>query len=66
MSFRIRERRDRGAEVAEGYPVKLARYGAPTLAAFAWTGTRCLFDACGFEVVGNPDGGKHRVRRRLG
>jgi hypothetical protein len=26
---------------------------------------RRLFDACGFEVVGNPDGGKQRVRRRI-
>jgi hypothetical protein len=24
----------------------------------AWIGTRRLFDACGFEIVGNPDGGK--------
>jgi GNAT superfamily N-acetyltransferase len=57
--------RKRGAEIAEGYPVKPARDGAPTPAAFAWTGTRRLFDACGFEGVGNPDGGKQRVRRRL-
>jgi hypothetical protein len=38
--------------------------GAPR-AAFARTGTRPLFDACGFEVVGNPDGGKQRVRKRM-
>ena len=57
--------RDRGAEVAEGYPVKPARDGAPTPAAFAWTGTRHLFDAYGFAVVGNRDGGKQRVRWRL-
>ena len=57
--------RGRGAEIAEGYPVKPARDGTPTPAAFAWTGTRRLFDACGFAVVGNPDGGKQRVRKRL-
>ena len=34
-------------------------------AAFAWTGTHRLFAACGFEVVGNPDGGKRWVRRRI-
>jgi len=34
-------------------------------AAFAWTGTRRLFAACGFEVVGNPDGGKQRMRKRI-
>ena len=49
----------------KGYPVKPARDGAPTPAAFAWTGTRRLFDAYGFKVVGNPDGGKQRVRKRL-
>jgi len=57
--------RGRGVEIAEGYPVKPARDGAPTPAAFAWTGTRRLFDACGFAVVGNPDGGKQRVRKLL-
>jgi hypothetical protein len=31
----------------------------------AWTGTHRLFAACGFAVVGNPDGGKQRVRKRL-
>jgi len=31
----------------------------------ARTGTRRLFDACGFAVVGNPDGGKQRVRKRI-
>ena len=57
--------RRRGAEIVEGYPVKPARDGAPTPAAFAWIGTRRLFGACGFAVVGNPDGGKQRVRKRL-
>jgi hypothetical protein len=40
-------------------------YGTLFTAAFAWTDPRRLFDACGFEVVGNPDGGKRRVRKRL-
>jgi hypothetical protein len=37
----------------------------PTPAAFAWTDPRRLFDAYGFAVVGNPDGGKQRVRKRI-
>ena len=45
--------------------MKPARDGAPTPAAFAWTGTRRLFAACGFAVVVNPDGGKQRVRMRM-
>jgi hypothetical protein len=35
----------------------------PSLA--AWTTPHRLFDACSFEVVGNPDGGKQRVRKGL-
>lgn len=55
----------RGAKLAEGYPVKPAKSGAPTPAAFAWTGTRPLFAAAGFKVVGNRSGGKQRVRKAL-
>jgi len=33
--------------------------------ALARTATRRLFYACGFEVVGNPEGGKKRVRKGL-
>jgi hypothetical protein len=51
--------------LAEGYPVKPAKDGKPLPAAFAWTGTRSLFAGAGFEVVGNPEGGKARVRRFL-
>jgi GNAT superfamily N-acetyltransferase len=58
----LEQLRLRGAEVVEGYPVKPASDGAPLPAAFAWTGTRGLFEAFGFEVVGNPDGAKQRVR----
>ncbi|MHB8873350.1 MAG: GNAT family N-acetyltransferase [Myxococcaceae bacterium] len=54
-----------GARLAEGYPAKPPKSGEPLPAAFAWTGTRSLFAAAGFEVVGNRDGGKQRVRRAL-
>jgi len=53
-----------GGEIVEGYPVKPARSGKHLPGAFAWTGTRPMFASQGFEVVGNPDGGKQRVRRR--
>jgi GNAT superfamily N-acetyltransferase len=48
----------------EGYPSKPDAEGRyiPT---FAWTGTRSLFQKAGFEVVGNRDGGKQRVRLEL-
>jgi len=55
-----------GVTVVEGYPVKPPKDGTPLPAAFAWTGTRSLFAGAGFEVVGNPDGGKQRVRIELG
>jgi hypothetical protein len=42
--------------------VKPAKDGAPSPAAFAWTGTRRLFAQHGFKVVGNREGGKQRVR----
>ena len=54
-----------GGKIAEGYPVKRAKDGKPLPGAFAWTGTRPMFDAQGFEVVGNRDGGKQRVRLEL-
>lgn len=57
--------RERGAELVEGYPAKPPASGAPLPAAFAWTGTRRLFEAAGFEVVGNAEGAKARVRLRL-
>jgi GNAT superfamily N-acetyltransferase len=52
------------AEVVEGYPSKPGPDGryVPT---FAWTGTQSLFEKAGFQVVGNPDGGRQRVRREL-
>jgi GNAT superfamily N-acetyltransferase len=57
--------RRRGGEIAEGYPVKPCKNGGKTPAAFAWTGTRSLFAKQGFVVVGNPDGGKQRVRKEI-
>lgn len=57
--------RGRGAEIAEGYPAKSYSKGKPIPAAFAWTGTRSLFEAAGFRVVGNRSGGKQRVRKEL-
>ena len=61
----LEQLRRRGARIAEGYPVKPPRDGRPLPGAFAWTGTRSMFAACGFEVVGNPEGSKQRVRRIL-
>lgn len=52
-----------GAPLAEGYPVKPSRAGSAIPAAFAWTGTRALFEACGFEAVGAADRAKQRFRR---
>jgi GNAT superfamily N-acetyltransferase len=57
--------RRRGVRVVEGYPVRPAVDGKKTAAAFAWTGTRSLFEAAGFQVVGNPEGGRQRVRKIL-
>lgn len=55
----------RGGAIAEGYPVKPPADGKPLPAAFAWTGTRSLFAGKGFAIVGNPEGGKARVRKSL-
>lgn len=55
----------KGARLAEGYPVRPNDPAQPIPAAFAWTGTRALFDAAGFTLAGNEDGGKQRVRKKL-
>lgn len=65
LAHAVRAIEERGGKIVEGYPVKPHTGGKPTPAAFAWTGTRALFAQAGFEVVGNPDGGKQRVRRML-
>lgn len=53
-----------GAACAEGYPSKPDKTGR-YIDTFAWTGTRSLFQKAGFVVVGNPEGGKVRVRKVL-
>lgn len=55
----------RGAEVAEGYPVKQNTAGAKIPDAFAWTGTRSLFEKAGFRLAGSPGAGKLRMRKSL-
>jgi GNAT superfamily N-acetyltransferase len=52
-------------KIVEAYPSKPDKDGR-YVATFAWTGTQSLFQKAGFEVVGNPDGGKQRVRKCLG
>jgi len=52
----------RGAEIAEGYPVKA---GARVPAAFAYTGVTSMFDACGFAVAEARPKGKQRYRKVL-
>jgi GNAT superfamily N-acetyltransferase len=61
----LRAMKQMGAEIAEGYPVNPYDYGKKIPPAFAWTGTRPMFKKAGFKVVGNPDGGKQRVRKKL-
>lgn len=51
-----------GAAVAEGYPVNL-KAGQRLPNAFAWTGTRSLFAAAGFELAGPGSTSKVRMRR---
>jgi GNAT superfamily N-acetyltransferase len=54
--------RKAGAEVAEGYPVNL-KPGQRLPSAFAWTGTRSLFERAGFELAGPGSTSKVRMRR---
>lgn len=65
LAAAVEQIRARGAEIAEGYPVRPKKAGQAIPAAFAWTGTRALFDAAGFAVAGNEGGGKERVRLAL-
>ncbi len=62
LAFAIAAMRARGATIVEGYPVKPAKDGKPSPAAFAWTGTVSLFEKHGFVAVGKRDGGKQRMR----
>jgi hypothetical protein len=52
----------RGAEIAEGYPVKV---GQRLPAAFAYTGVTSMFGACGFAVAEARPKGKQRYRKVL-
>ena len=52
----------RGAEIVEGYPVKV---GQRLPAAFAYTGVTSMFDACGFAVAEARPKGKQRYRKVL-
>lgn len=60
----LRIMKARGVEIAEGYPSKPDRNGR-YIAAFSWTGTISLFEKAGFVNVGNPEGGKRRVRKQI-
>jgi GNAT superfamily N-acetyltransferase len=62
----VKALRARGAEIAEGYPVRPAKPGEKIPHAFAWVGTRALFEKAGFQVVGNAGGSKERMRLELG
>lgn len=62
----VAEMRRQGARLVEGYPVKPTASGAPMPAAFAYTGTRSLFEAAGFRPeAGTTEHGRLRVRRAL-
>jgi GNAT superfamily N-acetyltransferase len=65
LAHAVKSLGQRGVEVIEGYPVKPARQGQKTPDAFAWTGTRAMFEACGFELVGSPSTSKLRMRKKL-
>jgi GNAT superfamily N-acetyltransferase len=52
----------RGAEIAEGYPVRL---GKRQPAAFVYTGVTSMFEACGFAVAEARPKGKQRYRKVL-
>jgi GNAT superfamily N-acetyltransferase len=64
LTHALRAMKKRGAGIAEAYPSKPGRDGR-YIAAFSWTGTMSLFEKAGFVVVGNPEGGKRRVRKEL-
>ncbi|MGH7946483.1 MAG: GNAT family N-acetyltransferase, partial [Opitutaceae bacterium] len=56
----VKSLRQRGAEIAEGYPVNLKRSDLRLPNAFAWTGIRALFEAAGFKLAGSGDTSKVR------
>ncbi|WP_395711817.1 GNAT family N-acetyltransferase [Reyranella sp.] len=54
--------RRRGGTVVEAYPVRPGKFGKSIPAAFAYTGTIPMFEAAGFQPVGERDRGKQRMR----
>ncbi|MEX0734333.1 MAG: hypothetical protein WDZ66_12225 [Steroidobacteraceae bacterium] len=60
----VKSLRQRGVEIAEGYPVNLKRRGQRLSNAFAWTGTRARFESAGFEFAGSGNSSKVRMRRK--
>lgn len=63
LNFAVKYLQKVGANIIEGYPVKIKSGKMP--AAFAWTGTVAIFKKLGFGPVGKKDGGKQRMRRSL-
>ena len=63
LAHALKSLKKRGAKVAEGYPVNL-KPGQRLPNAFAWTGTRGLFERAGFELAGSGATSKLRMRRR--
>lgn len=66
LAAAMRRMAELGVERAEGYPVKPPTSGARIPPAFAYTGTRSLFESAGFALEpGSEAHGKQRVRKRL-
>jgi GNAT superfamily N-acetyltransferase len=63
LAHALKSLRRLGAPVAEGYPVNL-KTGQRLPNAFAWTGTRGLFERAGFELAGPGSTSKVRMRRK--
>lgn len=64
LEHAMKSMRRRGARIVEGYPVNL-KAGSRLPNAFAWTGTRAMFEAAGFQLEGTSHTSKVRMRRNL-
>jgi GNAT superfamily N-acetyltransferase len=64
LDHALRAMAERGVEIVEGYPAAPSKDGL-YIAAFSWTGTMGLFEKAGFELAGNADGSKRRMRKAL-
>jgi GNAT superfamily N-acetyltransferase len=64
LQHALKVMKSKGVALVEGYPSKPNADGQ-YIAAFSWTGTLSLFDKAGFTTVGNREGSKRRVRKRL-